>query len=101
MERYQIKVKILDRVFPMMVTREEEESINLAVKLIEEKISVYQNKFNIKDDIYLVLMCCLDLSNEVVKLERDHHQFKSYFAGKINLMNEMLDTSLDRLQQPS
>lgn len=99
MERHQIKVQLLDRTFPMMVTSEEEETILLAVKLIEDKIQTYREKFNIRDDQYILLMCCLDLANEFVRSEKDSQQLKNYFSHKLNVMGEMLDSSLSLLKQ--
>ena len=98
MERYQIKVQLLERTFPIMVTQKEEETIILGVKLLEEKLHTYKDKFHIKDDIYLVLMCCLDIANELVKTEKENVQFKNAFANKLGLINQMLDASLDTLQ---
>ena len=100
MERYQVKVQLLDRTFPIMVTQKEEESIMLGVKLLEEKLLTYRDKFHIKDDVYLALMCCLDIANELVKTEKENVQFKTAFAGKIGLLNQMLDASLETLQLP-
>lgn len=98
MERYQIKIELLGRTFPMMVNEPEEASIRLAKQLIEDKINIYKDKFRIRDEQFLVLMCCLDIANEYVKSEHDHQQGRSQLQQQLHLMNEMLDSSIESLQ---
>ena len=101
MERYQIKVQLLGRIFPMMVSAKEEETILMAVKLIEEKIQTYRDKFNINDDAHLLSMCCLDIANEFMRAEKENQNFRSFFSRKLNLMSEMLDASMQSVKVPS
>lgn len=98
MERYQIKVELMGRSFPMMVSEPEEKSIRLAKQLIEDKITLYKEKFQIRDEEFLVLMCCLDIANEYVKSEHDHQHVRGQFQHQLSMMNELLDSSLESLQ---
>lgn len=98
MERYQIKVQLLGRSFPMMVTPKEEESILAAVRIVEERLSVYKNKFGINDDSHLLTMCCLDIANEFVRSEKDNQYFRAFFAKKLSSMGELLDSSLNKVK---
>ncbi len=98
MERYQIKIDLLGRTFPMMVNQAEEASIRLAKQLIEDKLALYRDKFNIRDEPFLVLMCCLDIANEYVKSEHEHQQGRSQLQQQLEVINELIDSSMSALQ---
>lgn len=64
MEKYSIKVNILNRPYPLLVRAEEEQAVRNAAKLINEKIQAYKENFSVKDDLDLVVMCCLELATD-------------------------------------
>lgn len=64
MEKYSIKVNILNRPYPLLVKAEEEETVRNAAKLINDRIKVYKERFSVQDDMDLVIMCCLELATD-------------------------------------
>ena len=78
MEKYSIKVNILNRPVPLLVKAEEEESVRNAARLINEKIKFYKEKFSVKDDLDLVIMCSLELATDNINqhsfLKQDHQK---------------------------
>lgn len=64
MEKYSIKVNILNRPYPLLVKSEEEEAVRNAAKLINERIKAYKERFTVNDDLDLVIMCCLELATD-------------------------------------
>lgn len=64
MEKYSIKVNIMNRPYPLLVRAEEEESVRNAAKLINDRIKVYKERFSVQDDLDLVIMCCLELATD-------------------------------------
>lgn len=101
MERYQIKVQLLGRIFPMMVSAKEEETILMAVKLIEEKIETYRDKYKINDDAHLLSMCCLDIANEFMRAEKENQNFRNFFSRKLSVMSDLLDASMQSVKVSS
>lgn len=82
----------------MMVTTKEEETILAAVKIVEERLLVYKDKFGVNDDAHLLTMCCLDIANEFVRAEKDNQYFKAFFSKKLTAMSDMLDASIDKVK---
>ncbi len=64
MEKYSIKVNILNRPFPLLVGADEEEAVRAAARLINDKVKAYKERFSVKDDLDLVIMCCLELATD-------------------------------------
>ena len=64
LEKYSIKVNILNRPYPLLVKAEEEETVRNAAKLINDRIKVYKERFSVQDDMDLVIMCCLELATD-------------------------------------
>lgn len=94
MEKYSIKVNILNRPYPLLVRSEEEEAVRNAARLINDKIRVYKEKFSVKDDLDLVIMCCLELATDNIHQSartRHHEQKASAKLAKIDdLLNEAI-----------
>ena len=57
-----IKVNIAGRVYPLTINREEEESVRLAAKRIEDSIKVFQENYAVKDKQDLLAMTALQLA---------------------------------------
>jgi len=64
LEKYSIKVNILNRPYPLLVQADEEESVRNAAKLINDRIKVYKERFSVQDEMDLVIMCCLELATD-------------------------------------
>ena len=64
MEKYSIKVNIMNRPYPLLVKSEEEEAVRNAAKLINDRIKAYKDRFSVQDDLDLVIMCCLELATD-------------------------------------
>jgi cell division protein ZapA (FtsZ GTPase activity inhibitor) len=57
-----IKVTIAGRVYPLTINREEEESVRLAAKRIEDSIKLFQQNYAVKDKQDLLAMTALQLA---------------------------------------
>jgi cell division protein ZapA (FtsZ GTPase activity inhibitor) len=58
-ETLAINVTIADRRYPMRIKRSEEEKIRKAVKILNERILQYQQRFMVKDQQDLLAMTAL------------------------------------------
>jgi len=64
-----IKVNIANRVYPLTVKPEEEESIRKAVKAINEMIKEFEQNYAVKDTQDLLAMCALQFGSQSFDLE--------------------------------
>ena len=84
-----IKVKIADRPYKLLVDAAEEEGIVKASALIEEKISLYADRYAYKDYQDLLAMVLLEVAVEKVKNENQQEDFEKQIAEKLNNLSEI------------
>ena len=68
MQQLKIKVKVANRVYPLTINRKDEEGVRKAVKNIEDRLKLYESKFEAEDTQDLLSMCLLEMA---VKLHVD------------------------------
>ena len=71
MEKLSIKLHIANRIYPMKIEPSSEEFIRNAVKKIEERLTFYENNYEIKDKQDLLAMCLIEYGS---KLERVNNE---------------------------
>ena len=93
MQKLKIKVKIANRVFPLTISRDEEEIVRKAVEAIEDRLKIYESRFEAKDTQDLLSMCLLEMS---VKLFQDEQKLKvdSNLENKLLAMESVIDHHL-------
>lgn len=62
-----IKVNIGDRVYPLKISALEEEYVRKAVKLLNEKMTFFNNSFSTKDKIDGLAMAALEYAVDALK----------------------------------
>jgi cell division protein ZapA len=95
LEKYSIKVNIINRIYPVLVSDSlEEERIRKAVRLIEEKVKSYKERFSVKDEIDLLAMCGLEFATEA--LIRDEQEDGKYLelSDRIKKLNDSIQQSI-------
>lgn len=65
-DKLSIKVKIVDRSYPMKIKMSDEENIRKAVDLINEKVLLYKKSFRDKDDQDFLAMASLQVVTELL-----------------------------------
>lgn len=85
-----IKVNIADRVYPLTIKREEEEMIRRAVKMINETVRSFQEKYAVKDKQDVLAMCALQWASQLEKLKA-HEKME---MTEVNKALEEFDTML-------
>lgn len=97
LEKYSIKVNILNRPYPLLVKAEEEESVRNAAKLINDKVRVYKERFSVKDDMDLVIMCCLELAtdnlNQANRTKKERSDAEEQLKKIDHLLNDAILTT--------
>lgn len=66
-EEISIKVNIADVVYPLKVAVDDEQNIRKAAKLINEKIRIYRDDYQLADKTNLLSMVALQFAVEVVQ----------------------------------
>ena len=93
MESLKIKVTVANRTYPLTIQREDEEQVRKAVKVIEERLKVYENSFAARDTQDLLSMCLLEMS---VKVLTDEQKVKvdSSVENQLQMLESLIDEQL-------
>ena len=93
MESLNIKVTVANRTYPLTIKREDEEQVRKAVKVIEERLMVYEKSFAARDTQDLLSMCLLEMS---VKVLTDEQKLKvdSSIEEQLQMLESLIDEQL-------
>ena len=93
MESLKIKVTVANRTYPLTIKREDEEQVRKAVKVIEERLKVYEKSFAARDSQDLLSMCLLEMS---VKVLTDEKKVKvdSSVEKQLQMLESLIDEQL-------
>ncbi len=85
MEKHSLKLNILGRNFPVLVDEDEAVAVQQSVKLINDKVSRYRLEYGMRDEVDIVLMCCLEITLDFIKSKKNGEE-----AGNTKLIIEKL-----------
>jgi cell division protein ZapA len=93
MNELKIKVTVANRVYPLTIRREDEEGVRKAVKTIEDRLKIYESRFEARDTQDLLSMCLLEMA---VKVLGDEQKVKvdSSLEDKLLAMESIIDKHL-------
>ena len=93
MKELKIKVTVANRVYPLTIRREDEEGVCKAVKTIEDRLKIYESRFEARDTQDLLSMCLLEMA---VKVLGDEQKVKvdSSLEDKLLAMESIIDKHL-------
>ena len=89
-ETVNMNVLIAERLYPLKVTKSDEEKVTSAVNLVNEKIKQYQQLYDGKDKQDYMAMCLLNFAVEHVNLQHNTHQNDRFLEEKIVELEEVL-----------
>ena len=89
-ETVNINVLIAERLYPLKVTKSDEEKVTSAVNLVNEKIKQYQELYKGKDKQDYMAMCLLNFAVEHVNLQHHTQQNDRLLEEKITELQEVL-----------
>ncbi len=93
MSELSIKVNIAGRIYPLTIKRNEEQSVRLAAKKIEDSIKKFQDNYAVKDKQDLLAMTALQLSTELANKEGVPVE-DPQLAENLKSINQMLDGAI-------
>ena len=94
-ETVQINVLIAERSYPLRVTLSDEEKVQRAVKLVNEKIKEYQTLYDGKDKQDYMAMCLLNFAVEHVNFQDAAQQDSRLLEEKIIELLNILKVNVD------
>ena len=71
MEDFTIKVQVAQRVYPIKISREDEERVRKASKMINDRMKEYESKYAVHDKMDLLAMCALHITTELLEGNAD------------------------------
>jgi cell division protein ZapA (FtsZ GTPase activity inhibitor) len=101
LEKYSIKVNIMNRPYPLLVKAEEEEAVRNAAKLINDRIKAYKDRFSVQDDLDLVIMCCLELATDNLNQAGRLRGGLRSVNERIDLIDEALNATVLNMEEAS
>jgi len=93
MKELKIKVTVANKIYPLTIRTEDEEGVRKAVKTIEDRLKVYESRFEARDMQDLLSMCLLEMA---VKVLGDEQKVKvdSSLEDKLLAMESIIDKHL-------
>ncbi len=88
-EQQQIKIGIADRVYPFRINPSEEENIRRAVKMINERVAYYKQKYANRDSQDALSMSLLQFVMKWIKVEQD--QDLNGLLNELKLLDNQLE----------
>ncbi len=73
-EKLAIKLKVLERTYPLRIEWNEEEKLREAAKRINDLVLRFKEHYSDKDNQDLLTMACLQFASKVLDLEKEKEQ---------------------------
>ncbi|HPY83099.1 MAG TPA: cell division protein ZapA [Bacteroidales bacterium] len=73
-EKLAIKLKVLERTYPLRIEWNEEEKLREAAKRINDLVLRFKEHYADKDNQDLLTMACLQFASKVLDLEKEQKQ---------------------------
>ena len=89
-ETVNINVLIAERLYPLKVTKSDEEKLRNAAQLVNDKIKEYQTMYDGKDKQDYMAMCLLNFVAEQLNLQDIAQQDNRLLEEKIDQLDEVL-----------
>ncbi len=93
-DKLSIKVNIGNKYYPMRINRSEEEIIRKSAKIINDKLTQYQNKYAERDPFDLLAMTSLQYVKQL--LECNNKNDVSVLNEELKQINEELEQYIEQ-----
>ena len=92
-EKLKIKLSIADRVYPLSVGAEQEESLRQAAAQLQQMVKQFETNYAVNDKQDVLAMCALQLANTVNLKNRDQHKYQSS-VSQLKALSNAIDNAL-------
>lgn len=90
-KQFKIKLSIADRVYPLTVHPNQEESLRNAVKKIDKMIKQFEQSYSVRDKQDVLAMCALQFAAQLEQKEIENFQTTSEVESSLKRMIDLLD----------
>ena len=94
MEKLSIKLHIANRIYPMKIEPSSEEFIRNAVKKIEERLTFYENNYEIKDKQDLLAMCLIEYASKLERLNNEKSDQSELLMRKLIRIDKNISSNI-------
>ena len=91
-EKLKIKVSIADRVYPMTIFPEQEESLRLAAQKINKAIKHFEDNYAVKDKQDVLAMSALQFASKIEQMQIDKTDTHSETRQRLIDLSEKLES---------
>ena len=95
-ENLKIKVSIADRVYPMTVTKSQEEGLRAASKKIDTMIKQFEQDYAVRDKQDVLAMCALQFASQLEQKQIDKSLVNDDLNQRISIVNEKIESFLEK-----
>jgi cell division protein ZapA len=92
-DKLKIKLSIADRVYPLSVDAEQEESLRQAAAQLQKMVKQFEANYAVNDKQDVLAMCALQLANTVNLKNRDQHNYQSS-VSQLKALSNAIDNAL-------
>lgn len=93
MSELSIKVKIAGRQYPLTISRDEEEQVRLAAKMVDDQFNYFRENYAVKDRADLLAMVALQSATASLKKSNDESETPEW-ADELIAIRDTLRKSL-------
>lgn len=98
MDELSIKVNVANRIYPLTISRDEEEGIRKAAKLINERIKNLESTYDVRDVQDLLAMVALEYANQSSKLNNETTDLNHNLTEKASQIDEIISGYLENIK---
>lgn len=95
-EKQKIKISIADRVYPLTVDTQQEESLRIASKKIDVTIKKFEESYAVRDKQDVLAMCALQFASQIEQKELNQTFDFSESLTRLKKLEEKIDTILKK-----
>lgn len=92
-DKLKIKLSIADRVYPLSVDAEQEESLRQAAAQLQKMVKQFEANYAVNDKQDVLAMCALQLANTVNLKNQDQHKYQSS-VSQLKALSNAIDNAL-------
>ena len=93
-ELLKIKLTIADRVYPLSVAPDQEETLRKSAKKIDAMIKQLEKSYAVRDKQDVLAMCALQYATQLEQKSSTETQGVTIEHQKINSLNEMIENHM-------
>lgn len=93
-EKLKIKISIADRVYPLTINPEQEESLRSASKNIETMIKQFEQNYAVRDKQDVLAMCALQFAAQTQQKATVYDEVDEETVNKVSEINKAIEEFL-------